>query len=162
MPLAFGPLAGFVTGNLLWLSGVLACGGVAAALGDVTTSLVPASIAGVTHAVVIVRIIGANAYVSIGGVSRNARVITVATAVKLIPLVVFVGIGAFAIHPSNLAAAAVPSPQDVGRGLILALFAFTGMEATLGASGEVATPAKTIRVHCAQVWRAPQPGYEQV
>ena len=35
-------------------------------------------------------------------------------------------------------------PQDIGRGLILALFAYTGMEATLGASGEVAEPAKTI------------------
>jgi amino acid transporter len=141
---AFGPLAGFVTGNLLWLGGVLACGAVAAALADVTASLVPPSLTGATHAAVIVGVIGVNAYVSIAGVSQNARVISIATVVKLVPISLFVAIGIFAVHPSNLAPAAMPSPQDVGRGLILALFAFTGMEATLGASGEVMEPAKTI------------------
>ena len=88
--------------------------------------------------------IGVNAYVSIAGVSQSARVITIATIVKLFPIFLFVVIGAFAVHASNLTPVATPSPQDVGRGLILALFAYTGMEATLGASGEIAEPAKTI------------------
>lgn len=142
---AFGPLAGFVTGNLLWLSGVLACGAVAAALADVTARLLaPAWLAGATHAAVIVAVIGVNAYVSIAGVSQSARVISIATVVKLVPIFLFVAIGAFSVHASNLAPAEIPSPQDIGRGLILALFAYSGMEATLGASGEVAEPAKTI------------------
>ena len=59
-------------------------------------------------------------------------------------ILLFVTIGVFAVHASNLSLAAIPSPQDIGRGSILALFAYTGMEATLGASGEVAEPAKTI------------------
>src|SRR5262245_19693123 len=139
---AFGPLTGFVTGNLLWLSGVLACGAVASALADMTASLLaPAWFAGATHAAVIVGVIGVNAYVSIAGVSQSARLISIATVIKLVPVLLFVTIGVFAVHASNLSLAAIPSPQDIGRGSILALFAYSGMQATLGASGEVAEPA---------------------
>jgi len=142
---AFGPLTGFVTGNLLWLSGVLACGAVASALADMTASLLTrAWFTGATHAAVIVGVIGVNAYVSIAGVSQSARLISIATVIKLVPILLFVTIGVFAVHASNLSLAAIPSPQDIGRGSILALFAYSGMEATLGASGEVAEPAKTI------------------
>src|SRR6185312_12971737 len=43
---AFGPLAGFVAGTLLWVCCVLACGAVAAALADVAATLFPQSLIG--------------------------------------------------------------------------------------------------------------------
>ena len=55
---AFGPLAGYVAGTLLWLGDVLACGGVAAALADAAVSVLPPSLARPAHAATIIAVIG--------------------------------------------------------------------------------------------------------
>jgi APA family basic amino acid/polyamine antiporter len=141
---AFGPLVGYVAGTLLWLGNALACGGIAAALGDTAASAVPPALAMATYALAVVAVVGAIAVVNVSGVSRGARLINVATVVKLVPLLVFVTAGAFAVHGLNLTPTPRPGSQGLGRALILALFAFTGMEGALSASGEVAQPAKTI------------------
>jgi amino acid transporter len=141
---AFGPLAGYVAGTLLWVSDVLACGGIAAALADaVVTPLSPAFRAPV-HAAVVVGVIGSVALVNVGGVARAARLLGAATAAKLIPLAVFVVVGATALRGASLSEAAAPSTAGFGRALILALFAFMGMEAALCVSGEVERPSRTI------------------
>jgi amino acid transporter len=141
---AFGPLASYVAGTLLWLGNVLACGSVVAALADVVASLVPAPVAVAVHAAVIISVIGTIALVNVSGVSRAARFVNVATVLKLAPLLVFVIAGPFAIEPINLVPAGPPPLDGVGRAVILALFALTGMEVTLSASGEVSEPARTI------------------
>jgi amino acid transporter len=141
---AFGPLAGYLAGMLLLLGDVLACGGVAAALADVAVSVLPPPARVPAHAAVIVGAIGAFAWVNIGGVARGTRLVNAATLVKLIPLLVFVIAGAGAIHIANYSPTAPPIEGGIGRALILALFAFTGMEVSLAASGEVAQPARTI------------------
>src|SRR6266850_629383 len=51
---AFGPLAGYVSGTLLWVCCVLACGAVAAALADVAATLFPQSLIGPVRGAVIV------------------------------------------------------------------------------------------------------------
>jgi amino acid transporter len=141
---AFGPLAGYVAGTVLWLGDVLACGGVAAALADVAVSVMPARVASSAHAAVIIAAIGGVALVNTRGVERGARLVDAATLVKLIPLVIFVIAGAHALHRVNFSQTIAPSTAGFGRALILALFVFTGMEVPLAASGEVAQPARTI------------------
>ncbi len=141
---AFGPLAGYVAGTLLWLGNVLACGGVVAALADVAVSLLPPPFKAPVHAAVIVGVIGGVALVNIGGVARGARLIDWATMVKLIPLLIFLAVGFKAIHPANFVPTVAPSTQGLGRAMILALFVLTGMEVSLSASGEVKQPARTI------------------
>src|SRR6202453_3763788 len=140
----FGPLAGYIAGTILWLSNALACGGVAAALADVAASLLPPMLKAPAHAVVIVGVIGGVALINMGGVSRGARLVGLATAVKLIPLLIFLIAGMAAIHRANFVETAAPSTQGLGRALILALFVLTGMEVSLSASGEVKQPARTI------------------
>ena len=141
---AFGPLTGYVAGTLLWLGDVLACGGVAAALADAAVGLLPPLLQATAHAAVIIAVIGGVALVNIGGVARGARLVDLATMLKLIPLVIFLIAGARAIHRANFVQTVEPSTQGMGRALILALFVFTGMEVSLSASGEVAQPARTI------------------
>ncbi|HKN09993.1 MAG TPA: APC family permease, partial [Pseudomonadota bacterium] len=63
---------------------------------------------------------------------------------KLFPLAIFVIVGAFAIRGGNLQQSQALSGNGVGRAVILALFAFMGMETSLCASGEVADPERTI------------------
>lgn len=141
---AFGPLAGYASGTLLWFSNVLACGGIAAALADVVVTVVPQAFRPMVHGLVIVAAIGGIAAINLGGVARGTRLVGAATVLKLVPLAVFLGVGAFAVRGANLAGTALPSGAGVGRAMILALFAYMGMETSLCASGEVRTPERTI------------------
>jgi amino acid transporter len=141
---AFGPLAGYVAGTLLWVGDLLACGGIAAALADVAASVAPAPLAGAVHAATIIGVIGAIALVNIGGVARGARLVNAATALKLLPLAIFIAAGAGSMKSANFAQAAAPGIEGMGRAMILAVFAFMGMETSLCASGEVVRPNSTI------------------
>ena len=145
---AFGPLAGFVSGVLLWLSCVLACGGIASALADAVARLSPALASPGARAAVIVLAVGGPAALNMAGVGAASRVISAATAVKLIPLALFVGVGVLFAHaPASAPATAHPADLGgVGRAALLALFAFQGMETVLGASGEVDRPSRSLPV----------------
>ncbi len=141
---AFGPMTGFIAGTLSWLGSVLASGGVTAALADVCVSLLPPPMRASAHAAVIVVVIGGIALVNTRGVVAATRMVSAMTLLKLVPLLVFVVVGATAMHGVNFAQTVQPDTSGLGRALILALFAFTGMEISLCASGEVAEPARTI------------------
>ena len=141
---AFGPLAGFIAGVLLWFCNVLACGGIIAALADVVVSVAPPAIAGAVRVGVIVGVIGGIALVNIAGVARGARLINGGTLLKLIPLALFLVLGAGAVHLANFTQSVTTDTAGLGRALILAVFAFTGMETSLCAGGEVTQPARTI------------------
>lgn len=129
---------------MLWVGDVLACGGVAAALAETAASLVAPPWHTLVRTATIVGAVGGIAWVNIGGVARGTRLINAATAVKLLPLAIFIIVGAGALQSANYQASAPLGSANMGRGLLLALFAFTGMEVSLGASGEVAHPARAI------------------
>lgn len=141
---ALGPFVSFVCGLLLLIGDVLASGGVAAGLGDVAASVSPASVATFVRVAVILGVVGSIATINVLGVARGARLVAVTTALKLIPLFVFVAVGIGSMHASNFSVTAAPDVQDLGRALILALFSLVGMETSLCASGEVSNPSKTI------------------
>ncbi|HEX4584773.1 MAG TPA: APC family permease [Burkholderiaceae bacterium] len=141
---AFGPLSGYVAGTLLWFSDVLACGGIAAALADVLVDPLPQTLKGPAHAAAIVGTVGGIAFANFGGVTSGMRLVKATTVLKLAPLVVFVVVGASAIHIGNFHPSQAPGSAGLGRAVILAIFALTGMESALSASGEVAQPARTI------------------
>jgi amino acid transporter len=141
---AFGPFAGYLTGALLCLSDALACGGIAQALADTVVTPLAAAARAPVHAAVIVGVVSTIAAVNVSGVERGARLANVATAVKLAPLALFVLCGAFAVRGANLGDAPSPSTAGLGHAVILAFFAFMGMETALCASGEVVRPELTI------------------
>lgn len=141
---AFGPLTGYATGTLLWFSDVLACGGIAAALADVIVTLLPEHLRPLAHALLVSSVIVGITLVNWGGVQRGMRLVNATMALKLAPLGVFVLVGLFAVHGDNFRPSAGASGTALGRALILAVFAFTGMETSLCASGEVARPERAI------------------
>ncbi len=141
---SLGPLVGYVAGTLKWFGSLMSGASVAAALADVAASVTPASWVVWVRAAVIVGSIGGIALINLRGVRNGAQLIGVATALKLIPLFIFVVVGATAIHRANFAVPVNASTADPGHAVILALFALIGMETALCASGEVAEPARTI------------------
>jgi basic amino acid/polyamine antiporter, APA family len=140
---AYGPLAGFLCGMLLLVGDVLACGGVAAALGTMSATLAPQPWATALRVATIIGVLGTVAWINLRGVRRGGQFVTIATLVKLLPLLVFVIAGLGAIRGANLTLAPVGSPA-VGHAVLLSLFTFMGMEAALVVSGEVAAPNRTI------------------
>jgi basic amino acid/polyamine antiporter, APA family len=135
---------GYITGNLYLISDLLACAGIAAALGDASAGLAPKAWMAPVHAAVIVGVIGGVALVNIGGVRLGTRLVDGATIFKLVPIAIFLVAGAAAIHRADLLNSVKPTSAGFGRAAILALFAFTGMEIPLCASGEIRQAARTI------------------
>ena len=66
------------------------------------------------------------------------------TVAKMLPLLVLLAGGLFAIDPDNLAVVQPPELSTLARSSILLIFAFAGIEAALVPSGEVKDPARTV------------------
>lgn len=141
---AFGTCAGYVAGIVLLVSNVLACGAVSSALGDVAAASLPAGIRTEVHGAVAAGTVIVICAINIGGIERGMRLVSLSTLVKLVPLAVFIGIGAFAIHARNFVAPTAISSANVERALLLTLFAFQGFETSLTAGGEIRDPTRTI------------------
>jgi amino acid transporter len=142
---AFGPFLGFLAGILLWFGGeVIATAAISVVVVDSALAAVGVDAGGLVRAVLLVVLLTGLAVTNIRGVRTGARLVEVATAAKLAPLIALVVLGVFFGERHNLTWAAVPAVQDVGRAALLLVFAFTGTESALSASGEVATPARTI------------------
>src|SRR6185312_17050728 len=84
------------------------------------------------------------AVLNIAGVEGANRFNAVMTVAKLLPLLLLVAIGAFAIKTANLSWTGTPPAAATGRAAAVLIFAFLGLETALVPSGEVKDPARTI------------------
>jgi len=143
---AFGKMAGFSAGVLLWLSSVLACGGIAVALADTAAAALPILANPLIHQGVTLAVLGLMTGINLVGVDPASRFLGWATLIKLLPLLLFVLVGAAGLAMGHHAAAPITNAptEGFGRAAILAMFALTGMETPLAASGEVRDPARTV------------------
>ncbi len=144
---ALGPMAGFLTGFYLWIASVLACGGIAAALCEALASFQPALGATGPRLAILAIVFGGIGLLNVRGTGKAATVIAWSTAVKLVPLLLFVGLGAVWIAMGRAVPQGPIVPVPGGRfadAMILALFAFCGMETPLAASGEVREPSRIV------------------
>jgi len=140
---AFGGFAGFICGMLTWMASVLACGGIAAAFAATLGSVLPWAAGGPGRAAVILLAIGGIAWVNVRGVRGGAGLVSVSTLIKLVPLLLFVALGVFGA-PAVPAVPDMPLSNGFARAVILGIFAFSGMETVLGASGEVRDPHRSL------------------
>lgn len=143
---AFGKGAAFVSGIYMWLAAVLACGGIAAALCDALALLIPATGAVGPRLALLVAVFGGISLLNVRSAGLAAATIAWGTVLKLVPLALFVLVGGIAVlagHGATVAGHAAEGGH-FAEAMILALFAFCGMETPLGASGEVANPTRTV------------------
>jgi amino acid transporter len=141
---AFGPFVGFLAGVLLWLTGTMAVAAVSTIFADSVGALVPALAGAGARAALLVAVLALLSWVNIRGVREGTRLNSVATVAKLLPLLLLVVAGAFAVRAENLAWTGTPRAADVSRTSILLIFAFAGIESALVPSGEVKDNARTV------------------
>jgi amino acid transporter len=141
---AFGPLAGFVTGAMLWAAMTAATAAIASFFADAAAALVPAVGTEPARTVMLVCLLAAFAGLNIAGVERAGRFNVWITIAKLVPLFLFVALGARAVHAANLTWTATPAAASVARASAVLMFVFFGVESALVPSGEVRDPARTV------------------
>ena len=143
---AFGPFAGFVASALFWFGwSVLSDAAIAVAMVETISIAFPVFSETVPRSFFIVALFTFLAFVNIVGVKAGIRLYVFNTIAKLVPLLMLVAVGLFAINVENLSISGWPSLGQVGSGALILIFAFAGAESALSASGEIENPAKTVR-----------------
>ena len=142
---AFGRYVGFLAGVLYFLTALGAVAGVVNVLANSVALVVPFLGGPVMRIVVMLGVYGSLVLINIRGVREGAGAVTVITVAKLLPLLLFICVGLFFIHPPNTCPwSGWPGSKSLGDAVILLIFAFVGIEVALIPSGEVKNPARTV------------------
>lgn len=142
---AFGPLAGFVASMLLWFGwNVLSNAAIAVAMVEAIGIAFPLLVAPVPRTLFIIALFAFLACVNIVGVRSGVRLFVLNTIAKLVPLVLLVVVGFFAINFQHLEITVWPTLENVGVGALILFFAFAGAESALSSSGEIRNPQQTV------------------
>ena len=124
--------------------GTLAVAAVATIFADSVGSLLPALGGGGGRTALLVGLFAVLAAINIRGVRQGTALNTATTIAKLLPLLLLVAVGAFAVKWQYLAPAGAPATGQVARTSILLIFAFSGIESALVPSGEVKDTSRTV------------------
>ena len=142
---AFGPFIGFLCGALLWVGMTFALSAVSSFLADSLVALAP-GIGQTGKRVALLITLATLAVANARGVRGVTRLNVVFTIAKLLPLLLLILVGAFAMRGENLRVVTPPTGAAVARASLLLLFAFLGVESALVPSGEVKEPARTVPI----------------
>jgi len=144
---AFGPFIGFIASVLYWFGwGVLADAAITVIMVESLAILFPVLEQTIPRAVFIIGVLAFLAAVNIRGVKSGVNLFIFNTIAKLVPLVLLLVVGLFAIDLSNLAIPEWPSAASLAAGTVILFYAFTGAESALCTSGEIKNPSKTVPV----------------
>jgi APA family basic amino acid/polyamine antiporter len=140
---AFGGYVGFIGGVLYCLTACLSVASVATGFAGSVGELWAPAAAGPGRAAVLLALFAGLAFVNVRGVKPGARVVEGMTVAKLLPLLLLLAVGVWAVHPTYLSMT-MPAGSQVGDAAIVLIFAFIGIEIALAPSGEVRDTARTV------------------
>jgi APA family basic amino acid/polyamine antiporter len=141
---AFGSYVGFLAGILYCLTAVCAVAGVVNIFVNSVAGLMPFVGNPIVRVVVIALVYGVLVLINIRGVREGAGAVAVVTPAKLLPILLFLAVGIFFIHPANFSWTIWPGSRALGDSVVLLMFAFVGIEVALIPSGEVKNPSRTV------------------
>lgn len=144
---AFGDFIGYEVGFLTWMTRIIAFStmgvGFATALAGIMPQLSDDFIKNVIVTVIFCILAGVNLF----GVPLYKVVQNVATIAKIVPFILFIGMGIFFIEPANftpLFPNDVYTPGSFGAAAVMLFFAFTGFESLAVAAAEMENPQKNL------------------
>jgi amino acid transporter len=141
---SFGPLPAFLTGWLLLITRFITY----AALINLLVTYLGVFTEWFTQPIprigTITAITCLLAYINHIGIRNSTRANNLLTVGKLIPLLVFIGVGFFFVEAERFEQVALPEFSNVSATALLWIFAFGGFESVLVNSGEVKNPSRTL------------------
>jgi basic amino acid/polyamine antiporter, APA family len=141
---AFGTLAGFEVGWLLWLARVTAFGSLANLFVGYLGIFWSGAGTGLGRALVVTSIVVALTVLNLVGVRPSTLVTDAFTAGKLAALLFFIAAGMFFVSSANYSTAPIPSYGQFSQAVLLLVFSFSGFEMAVIPSGEIIEPGKQI------------------
>jgi amino acid transporter len=141
---AFGPLAGFGTGWLLFLARTTSFAANATVMAAYLGALFDVFAGELPRALIIITVMFGLTWANIRGVRDGVRAMGVFTVLKVTPLLILVLLGVQHVSASTL----LPSTQllvdDLGSTALLMIYAFVGFETIAVTAGETAQPRRTL------------------
>jgi APA family basic amino acid/polyamine antiporter len=141
---AFGPFVGFEVGWLIWIARMTAFAANCNLLVGYLGFFWPGAESAVGRAATIGVVVVALAAVNLVGVRNATLVGNVFTVAKLLPLLLFVGVGLFFVQRGNFTLPARPLFGEFSASVLLLIYAFTGFEMATISGGEVRDPRRDI------------------
>jgi amino acid transporter len=144
---AFGNLAGFEVGWMTWLARVSSVASLSAGFAQAVSYLWPATERGGGRALAIALPLLVLTGINLVGVKSGARAAVFLAVTKIVPLLVFVGVGVFFMSFPLSAEVLEPGRSQtarLGEAALLLLFAYAGFENTAAPAGEFKNPRRDV------------------
>ncbi len=148
---AFGDFIGYEVGFLSWATRIIAFStmsvGFATALGGLIPSLNTVMMKNIIISVIFIVL----AVINLLGIKLYEVIQNLATIAKILPFILFIGMGIFYIEPVNftpLVPNGVYTPGSFGAAAVMLFFAFTGFESLAVAAAEAAGTLISIGALC--------------
>lgn len=139
---AFGPLAGFEVGWMMWVARLMAFAANANLLVAYVAFFLPSVGLAAWRAVFLIILVAALTAVNVVGVRNAARVNNALAGAKLAPLALFVLVGVFFLRASNYTPGPAPSFGAFSVSVLLLVYAFSGFEMAVITGGEARDPRR--------------------
>lgn len=143
---AFGPLAGFTTGWLLFVSRMAAFAANATVMAIYLGAIWPWFADGFGRAALIVVVTVALTYSNYIGVKRGVRTMGAITLFKVVPILLLIALGLQHVSGDTLFPAVLPAIDDLGETTLLLIYAYVGFEAVTTVSGEAMRPKQSVPI----------------
>ena len=140
---AFGELVGFEVGWMTWMARISTVASLVAYFARTVGFFWPWASDGIGRTLTGIVTLVALTTLNVRGVKSGARAAVILTWGKLLPLVLFVGVGLFMIDRSRLVFA-LPPTANLGKAALLVLFAYAGFENTPALAGELRDPKRDV------------------
>lgn len=141
---AFGSFVGFEIGWMMWLARVASVASLSVGFALALGYLVPAATVGFGRAAAIAVPLLALTVANLVGVRTGVNTGVFLVLAKLLPLVVFVTGGIFAVSRSLVVNQEAAADGGLGQAALLLLFAYAGFENTAAAAGEFKNPQRDV------------------
>lgn len=143
----FGAPMAFLVGWLMWLTRLAGFATLLLVIVSYLGYFWPPAESGLPRIAIIVGLVLVLTVINLVGVKESARASDVFAVSKLIPLLVFVGVGLFFISRSSFTLEAGTDPTDFASfsaAVFILIYAFSGFEAVLINTGEIREPQRVI------------------
>lgn len=141
---AFGPLVGFGTGWIYFISRVSAFAANSTVLALYLGTVWPWVATGIGRTVLITALCVALTYANYTGVKDGVRTLAVFTFMKLTPIALLLIVGLQHVSADTFFPSEFPVIEDLGGTVLLLIYAFVGFESTSIVSGESKNPRQSV------------------
>ncbi len=141
---AFGDFVGFEVGWMTWIARVASIAGLSVFFARAVGYLWPGAKAGLGQDLTIVLPLLALTAINVAGIKSGARTAVVLAVGKILPLLVLVVVGVFAISWARVFPVPMPERGNFMKAALLVLFAYAGFENTAAPAGEFKNPRRDV------------------